>query len=138
MSTTTTITISAAEKEWLPPLEAIVSKFGNDTDYSIGEFEFTDDEPDDEPPVQTVSSGGSWTKSFGYTRKWSTDGLEGFAVALTLAFPGIYVEVDEDWNDRDADEPGRTRRIYTAGRVSRVFETRLVEVQLSEKGEVIV
>ena len=135
MSTNTTITITAAEKEWLPPAARVAELFEEHTDYAISEFDSLDDEPSD-LPVQTVVSDGNWTDYFRYVRKFSTDGLAAFAEALTVAFPGTYVEVEEEWDSRDADEAGHTKDVYTAGRKRQTFVSRLVEV--NEKGEVVV
>jgi len=139
MSTTTNITITAAEKEWIPGATAIEELFEVNTDYSVGEFDTLDEVPDD-LPVKTVTSEGSWTSSFRYERKWSTDGLSDFAKALSASWPGTYVEVDEEWDSHDADEAGHTREVYTAGRIHKKFETQLVEVELklNERGEVVV
>lgn len=47
--------------------------------------------------------------------KWMPDEFISAVVSLTAALPEATTTVDEEWNTRDADEPGQTISRYRAG-----------------------
>jgi hypothetical protein len=121
MGSTHTVTISAASVVDLPSEKKIRKLFNKHTDNSFEEFDSWDDDDltvklgsvDDGPRPHEIY--------FRWISKWETGGLPSFAKALSEKAPGCMVEWLEEWDNRDADEPGQQGERWLNGVVMQQY-----------------
>lgn len=66
----------------------------------------------DEPDITRATDADLWFITI--ETRWSVDGIDNAAELMSKQF-GCEVELNEAWNDRDADEPGSRSVVYYLG-----------------------